>query len=41
MKRIIFPTDFSEIATNACIYALQFAKVIQAEIITFLLITGL
>lgn len=33
MKRILFPTDFSEIATNAFIHALQFAKVMQAEII--------
>jgi nucleotide-binding universal stress UspA family protein len=33
MKRILFPTDFSEIATNAFIHVLQFAKVIQAEII--------
>jgi nucleotide-binding universal stress UspA family protein len=32
MKRILFPTDFSEIATNAFIHALQFAKVMQAEI---------
>lgn len=33
MKRILFPTDFSEIATNAFIHALQFAKAMQAEII--------
>ncbi|MFQ3174348.1 MAG: nucleotide-binding universal stress UspA family protein [Flavobacterium sp.] len=33
MKRILFPTDFSEIATNAFIHSLQFAKVMQAEII--------
>jgi nucleotide-binding universal stress UspA family protein len=33
MKRILFPTDFSEIATNAFIHALQFAKVMQVEII--------
>lgn len=33
MKRILFPTDFSEIATNAFIHVLQFAKVMQAEII--------
>ncbi len=33
MKRILFPTDFSEIATNAFIHALQFAKVMNAEII--------
>jgi nucleotide-binding universal stress UspA family protein len=33
MKRILFATDFSEIASNAFIHALQFAKVMQAEII--------
>jgi nucleotide-binding universal stress UspA family protein len=33
MKRILFPTDFSEIATNAFIHAIQFAKVMQVEII--------
>jgi nucleotide-binding universal stress UspA family protein len=33
MKRILFPTDFSEIATNAFIHAIQFAKIMQAEII--------
>jgi nucleotide-binding universal stress UspA family protein len=33
MKRILFPTDFSEIATNAFIHAIQFAKVMQANII--------
>ena len=33
MKRILFPTDFSETATNAFIHALEFAKIVQAEII--------
>lgn len=33
MKRILFPTDFSEVATNAFLYALNFADVIQAELI--------
>jgi hypothetical protein len=26
MKRILFPTDFSEVATNAFVHALAFAK---------------
>jgi nucleotide-binding universal stress UspA family protein len=33
MKRILFPTDFSETATNALIHALEFAKVIKGELI--------
>jgi nucleotide-binding universal stress UspA family protein len=33
MKRILFPTDFSETATNAFIHALEFAKVVKAEVI--------
>jgi nucleotide-binding universal stress UspA family protein len=33
MKRILFPTDFSEVATNAFAYALEFANIIEAEII--------
>jgi len=33
MKRILFPTDFSDIATNAFVHALEFAKTIKAEII--------
>jgi nucleotide-binding universal stress UspA family protein len=33
MKRILFPTDFSEVATNAFVYALELAKIIDAEII--------
>lgn len=32
MKRILFPTDFSEAAKNAFIYALKFANAIEAEI---------
>lgn len=32
MKRILFPTDFSETAKNAFIYALKFADAINAEI---------
>ena len=33
MKRILFPTDFSETATNAFVHALEFAKVIKGELI--------
>jgi nucleotide-binding universal stress UspA family protein len=33
MKRILFPTDFSEVATNAFVYALEFAKKVEGEII--------
>lgn len=33
MKRILFPTDFSEVATNAFVYALELAKIMEAEII--------
>jgi nucleotide-binding universal stress UspA family protein len=33
MKRILFPTDFSEAATNALGNALAFAKKIQGELI--------
>jgi len=33
MKRILFPTDFSETATNAFRHALEFAKIVQGEII--------
>lgn len=32
MKKILFPTDFSETANNAFIYALKLAKSIEAEI---------
>jgi hypothetical protein len=30
---ILFPTDFSEAATNAFIHALQFAKIVQGELV--------
>lgn len=33
MKRILFPTDFSEAATSAFIYAIKFADVLDAEVI--------
>ncbi|WP_026714434.1 universal stress protein [Flavobacterium daejeonense] len=33
MKRILFPTDFSETATNAFIHALEFANCIEGELI--------
>lgn len=33
MKRILFPTDFSEVATNAFVYALELADIVQAELI--------
>jgi nucleotide-binding universal stress UspA family protein len=32
MKRILFPTDFSEAAKNAYLYALKFANALEAEI---------
>ena len=34
MKKILFPTDFSEVSKNAFIYALKLADSIDAEIIT-------
>lgn len=34
MKKILFPTDFSDVSKNAFIYALKLAEAIQAEIIT-------
>ncbi len=34
MKRILFPTDFSEASNNAFIYALKLADAIKAEVIT-------
>ena len=34
MKRILFPTDFSEVSNNAFIYALKLADSINAEIVT-------
>jgi nucleotide-binding universal stress UspA family protein len=33
MKRILIPTDFSEVATNAFIHALEFAKIVQGELV--------
>ncbi|TDD93662.1 universal stress protein [Flavobacterium cellulosilyticum] len=33
MKKILFPTDFSEVANNAFIHALEFAKIVNGEII--------
>lgn len=33
MKRILFPTDFSETATNAFVHALEFANSIDGELI--------
>lgn len=33
MKKIIFPTDFSDSATNAFVHALEFAKIVNAELI--------
>jgi nucleotide-binding universal stress UspA family protein len=33
MKKILFPTDFSEAATNAFLYALELAKIVKGEII--------
>ncbi|MBC7749277.1 MAG: universal stress protein, partial [Methylotenera sp.] len=32
MKKILFPTDFSEVAANAFIHALEFAKIVHGEI---------
>jgi len=33
MKKILIPTDFSDTATNAFIHALEFAKIVNAELI--------
>ncbi|PKH67992.1 universal stress protein UspA [Flavobacterium sp. ALD4] len=33
MKRILFPTDFSVAATNAFVHALEFAKIVQGELV--------
>jgi nucleotide-binding universal stress UspA family protein len=33
MKKILFPTDFSEVANNAFIHALEIAKIINGEIL--------
>ena len=34
MKKILFPTDFSEVSNNAFVYALKLAETLDAEIIT-------
>ena len=33
MKRILFPTDFSEVATNAFVHALEFVNAVQGELV--------
>lgn len=33
MKKILFPTDFSEVSTNAFIHALEFAKIVKGELV--------
>jgi nucleotide-binding universal stress UspA family protein len=33
MKKILFPTDFSEVANNAFVHALEFAKMVHGELI--------
>ncbi|RTZ01733.1 universal stress protein [Flavobacterium bomense] len=33
MKKNLFPTDFSEVATNAFVHALEFAKIVQGELV--------
>ncbi len=33
MKKILFPTDFSEVANNAFIHALEFAKIVKGELV--------
>jgi nucleotide-binding universal stress UspA family protein len=33
MKKILFPTDFSEVATNAFVHALEFANIVQGELV--------
>ncbi|MGQ7944141.1 universal stress protein [Flavobacterium sp. WC2509] len=33
MKKILFPTDFSDVANNAFVHALEFAKIIKGEIL--------
>lgn len=33
MKKILFPTDFSPVATNAFVHALEFANTVKAEIV--------
>jgi nucleotide-binding universal stress UspA family protein len=33
MKKILFPTDFSEVANNAFVHALEFAKLVNGELV--------
>lgn len=33
MKKILFPTDFSEVASNAFVHALEFAKIVQGQLV--------
>ena len=33
MKKILFPTDFSDVATNAFVHALEFAKIVKGELV--------
>ena len=33
MKKILFPTDFSTVATNAFVHALEFAKIVHGELV--------
>ena len=33
MKKILFPTDFSEVANNAFVHALEFAKIMNGELV--------
>lgn len=33
MKKILFPTDFSKVATNAFVHALEFAKIVEGEFV--------
>jgi nucleotide-binding universal stress UspA family protein len=33
MKKILFPTDFSEVADNAFVHALEFAKIVNGELV--------
>jgi len=33
MKKILFPTDFSEVATNAFVHALHLADVVEGELV--------
>ncbi|HQK41113.1 MAG TPA: universal stress protein, partial [Flavobacterium alvei] len=33
MKKILFPTDFSETAENAFVHALEFAKIVNGELV--------